>query len=44
MLPAVVLERLPFWISGSHYSHFLTENEIENASFFDASIFNPIFQ
>jgi len=24
--------------------HFLTENEIENASFFDASIFSPIFQ
>jgi len=33
-------ERLPF---RSHYSHFLTENEIENASFFDASIFGPTF-
>jgi len=39
-----VWERLPFWSSGSHYSHFLTENETENASFFDASIFNPIFE
>jgi len=37
-------ERLPFWSSGSHYSRFLTENEIENASFFDASIFDPVFQ
>jgi len=38
------MERLPFWSSGSYYSHFLTENEIENASFFDTSIFDPIFQ
>jgi len=37
-------ERLPFRSSSSHYSHFLTENEIENASFFDARIFDPIFQ
>jgi len=37
-------ERLPFWSRGSHYSNFLTENDIENASFFDASIFDPIFQ
>jgi len=33
--------RLPFWSSSSHYSHFLTENKIENASFFDSSIFDP---
>jgi len=39
-----MMERLPFRSSGSHYSHFLTENEIENASFFDGSIFDPIFQ
>jgi len=37
-------ERLHFRSSGSYYSHFLTENETENASFFDASIFDPIFQ
>ena len=29
-------ESLPFRSSGSHYFHFLTENEIENASIFDA--------
>jgi len=37
-------EILPFRSGGSHYSHFPTEDEIENASFFDASIFNPTVQ
>ena len=36
-------ETVPFRSGGSHYSHFLTENEIENASIFDASIFDPTF-
>ena len=43
-LGTVYSKRLPFRSCGSHYSHFLTENEIESASFFDASIFDPIFQ
>jgi len=40
----VVPERLPFRSGSSHYCHFLTENERENASFFNASIFRSIFQ
>ena len=37
-------ERLPFRSGSSHYSHFLIENERENASFFSVSIFHAIFQ
>jgi len=44
LLSKLKSERLPFWSGSSHYSHFLTENERENASFFNASIFHPIFQ